>query len=122
MTLTPRSRLAAAKAGKMVLCEKPLGRTAEEAKAMVDAVEKAKVRTWSGTTTGAFPPLVLLKKLLDEDRFGRNLSLSFPVLAGLDHLAGSASGRRGLWRLDSAVSGSVSPETCWPTTLIWRYG
>src|ERR1700694_4602513 len=35
--------IAAAKAGKMVLCEKPLGRTAEEAKAMVDAVEKAKV-------------------------------------------------------------------------------
>ena len=33
----------AAKAGKMVLCEKPLGRNAKEAKAMVDAVEKAKV-------------------------------------------------------------------------------
>ena len=33
--------IAAAKAGKMVLCEKPLGRTAEEAKAMVDAVETA---------------------------------------------------------------------------------
>ena len=33
--------IAAAKAGKMVLCEKPLGRTAEEARAMVDAVESA---------------------------------------------------------------------------------
>ena len=35
--------IAAAKAGKMVLCEKPLGRNAEEARAMVDAVEKANV-------------------------------------------------------------------------------
>lgn len=35
--------IAAAKAGKMVMCEKPLGRTAEEAKKMVDAVEDAGV-------------------------------------------------------------------------------
>src|SRR5262245_32568728 len=35
--------IAAAKAGKMVMCEKPLGRTAKEAQAMVDAVEKAGV-------------------------------------------------------------------------------
>jgi len=35
--------IAAAKAGKMVLCEKPLGRSAEEARAMVDAIEKANV-------------------------------------------------------------------------------
>ena len=35
--------IAAAKAGKMVLCEKPLGRTAAEAKGMVDAVKSANV-------------------------------------------------------------------------------
>src|SRR3982751_3874853 len=33
--------IAAAKAGKMVMCEKPLGRNAVEAKQMVDAVEAA---------------------------------------------------------------------------------
>src|ERR1035438_999297 len=33
--------IAASKAGKMVLCEKPLGRTANEARSMVDAVEAA---------------------------------------------------------------------------------
>jgi myo-inositol 2-dehydrogenase/D-chiro-inositol 1-dehydrogenase len=35
--------IAAAKAGKMVMCEKPLGRNAKEAKEMVEAVEKAGV-------------------------------------------------------------------------------
>src|SRR5712671_108584 len=35
--------IAAAKAGKIVMCEKPLGRTSAEAGAMVDAVESAKV-------------------------------------------------------------------------------
>jgi len=35
--------VAAARAGKMVLCEKPLGRTAKEAGTMVDAVESAHV-------------------------------------------------------------------------------
>ena len=43
--------IAAAKAGKMVMCEKPLGRNAKEAAAMVAAVEKAGCRTASGTTT-----------------------------------------------------------------------
>ncbi|HMY72282.1 MAG TPA: Gfo/Idh/MocA family oxidoreductase, partial [Blastocatellia bacterium] len=35
--------IAAAQAGKMVMCEKPLGRTAAEAKTMVEAVEAANV-------------------------------------------------------------------------------
>src|SRR5438309_3257354 len=34
--------VAAAKAGKMVLCEKPLGRTAAEGRTMFDAVEASK--------------------------------------------------------------------------------
>jgi len=36
--------IAAAKAGKMILCEKPLARTVAEAKEMVDAIEKAGVK------------------------------------------------------------------------------
>ena len=63
--------IAAAKAGKMVLCEKPLGRTAAEGKAMVDAIEAANVPNMVWYNYRRVPALVLLKQLLDEGRFGR---------------------------------------------------
>ena len=63
--------IAAAQAGKMVLCEKPLGRTAEEAKSMVDAVEKASVPNMAWYNYRRVPAVVMLKHLLEEDRFGR---------------------------------------------------
>ena len=43
--------IAAAKAGKMILCEKPLAMNAAEGEEMCPAVEKAEVvATWFGTT------------------------------------------------------------------------
>ena len=39
--------------GKMVLCEKPLGRSLPEAEAMAAARARRGCRRWSGTTTGA---------------------------------------------------------------------
>ncbi len=63
--------IAAAKAGKMVLCEKPLGRTAAEAKTMTDAVKAANVPNMVWYNYRRVPAVVLLKQLLDEGRFGR---------------------------------------------------
>ena len=63
--------IAAAEAGKMVMCEKPLGRNAEEAKAMVAAVEAAKVPNAVWYNYRRVPAVVLLKEWLDEGRFGR---------------------------------------------------
>ena len=55
----------------MVLCEKPLGRTADEARRMVDAVEKAGVRNMVWYNYRRVPAVLLLKRMFEEDRFGR---------------------------------------------------
>ncbi len=43
--------IAAAQAGKIVMCEKPLSLTVDEARAMVDAAQPT-FRRWCGSTTG----------------------------------------------------------------------
>src|SRR3989441_4740379 len=63
--------IAAARAGKMVLCEKPLGRTAAESASMVEAVEAAGVRNMVWYNYRRVPAVVLLKDLIEQGRFGR---------------------------------------------------
>ena len=115
--------IAAAKAGKMVLCEKPLGRTAAEAKAMVDAVEAANVPNMVWYNYRRVPAVVLLKQLLDEGRFGRIFHYRSQFPAGLDHLAATcrkAAKACGVWMSPSPAA--ASPATCSRTTSIWPCG
>jgi len=98
--------IAAAKAGKSVLCEKPLGRTAGEAEAMVDAVESAGVPNMVWYNYRRVPAMTLLKKLLDEGRFGRIFHYRSQFLQDWTISQDLPQGGEGLWRLDSAVAGS----------------
>src|SRR5262245_3200821 len=63
--------IAAARAGKMVMCEKPLARTAAEAEGMVAAVESAGVPNSVWYNYRRVPAVVLLKQLIDEGKLGR---------------------------------------------------
>jgi len=63
--------VAAAKRGKIVLCEKPLGRAVQESKAMTEAVESARVANMVWYNYRRVPALALLKQMLDTGRFGR---------------------------------------------------
>jgi predicted dehydrogenase len=63
--------LAAAAAGKMVMCEKPLGRNAAEAASMAGAVERAQVPNMVWYNYRRVPAVVLAKQLIDEGRLGR---------------------------------------------------
>jgi myo-inositol 2-dehydrogenase/D-chiro-inositol 1-dehydrogenase len=98
--------VAAAKAGKMVLCEKPLGRTAAEGKTMFDAVEASKSPNMVWYNYRRVPALVLLKDLLDEGRFGRIFHYRTQFLQDWTISQDLPQGGEGLWRLDSLVAGS----------------
>src|SRR5579863_920365 len=63
--------IAAAAAGKMVMCEKPLGRNGAEAEKMVAAVEAAKVANMVWYNYRRVPAVTLAKQLVDEGRLGR---------------------------------------------------
>jgi len=63
--------IAAAKAGKHVICEKPLGRTAAEAKAMLEAVQAAGVKHACAFNYRFVPAVRLARDLIHEGRLGR---------------------------------------------------
>jgi myo-inositol 2-dehydrogenase/D-chiro-inositol 1-dehydrogenase len=98
--------IAAAKAGKMVMCEKPLGRNAAEARAMVEAVEAAKVPNTVWYNYRRVPAVTLLKHLIDEGRFGRIFHYRAKFLQDWTISQDLPQGGEGLWRLDVAVAGS----------------
>ncbi len=98
--------IAAAQAGKMVMCEKPLGRTAEEALAMVEAVEAAKVPNTVWYNYRRVPAVTMLKNLIDEGRFGRIFHYRAKFLQDWTISQDLPQGGEGLWCLDVAVAGS----------------
>jgi myo-inositol 2-dehydrogenase/D-chiro-inositol 1-dehydrogenase len=98
--------IAAAKAGKMVMCEKPLARTAAEGKSMVDAVDAASVANMVWYNYRRVPALALLKQLIDEGRFGRIFHYRSQFLQDWTISSELPQGGEGLWRLDAAVAGS----------------
>lgn len=63
--------IAAANAGKMVICEKPLANTVEEAQAMVDAVKKNNVPNAVCFNYRRIPAIALIKKMIEEGRLGK---------------------------------------------------
>ena len=115
--------IAAAKAGKMVLCEKPLARTAAEAKPMVDAVENAKVREHGLVQ---LPPCARRGAVEAAHRrrpAGQDLPLSREVPSGLDHFSGSSARRRGaLAPGRGGGRAAASPAICSRTTSTRPYG
>ena len=63
--------IAAAKAGKHVFCEKPLGNTAEEAKRMLDAVNEAGVKNMVWFNYRANPAISFAKQLINDGVVGK---------------------------------------------------
>lgn len=98
--------IAAAKAGKMVVCEKPLAMNVKEAEAMVKAVEKYKVPNMVWFNYRRVPSIALAKQLVDEGRIGRPFHYRATYLQDWTIAADVPQGGAALWRLDADVAGS----------------
>ena len=98
--------IAAAKAGKMVLCEKPLARDVAESLPMVEAIEKAGVANTVWYNYRRVPAVTLAKKLIDEGRLGKIFHYRANFLQDWTISEDLPQGGEGLWRLDAKAAGS----------------
>jgi myo-inositol 2-dehydrogenase/D-chiro-inositol 1-dehydrogenase len=98
--------IAAARAGKMVTCEKPLSRSAAETATMVKAVEAAGVRNMAWYIYRRVPAVMLAKQLIDEGRLGKIFHYRAKFLQDWTISAALPQGGDSLWRLDAKVAGS----------------
>ena len=98
--------IAAAEAGKAILCEKPLSLTGKEGEAMVKAVEKAKVPNMVWYNYRRVPAVALAKDMIDEGRVGKVYHYRANFLQDWTISEDLPQGGEGLWRLDAKVAGS----------------
>ncbi len=98
--------IAAAQAGKMIICEKPLARTGKEAEPMVKAVEKAGVTNLVSFNYRRVPAIALAKKLIDEGRLGRIFHYRANFLQDWTISTKVPQGGMATWRLDVKAAGS----------------
>ncbi|RFS17368.1 Gfo/Idh/MocA family protein [Emticicia sp. C21] len=98
--------IAAAKAGKMILCEKPLSRNLEEGQAMVDAIEAAGVQSTVWYNYRRLPAVTLAKQIVDSGKLGKIYHYRANFLQDWTISADLPQGGTGLWRMDSEAAGS----------------
>ncbi|PHX73803.1 MAG: oxidoreductase [Chitinophagaceae bacterium] len=98
--------IAAAAAGKMILCEKPLARNLAESQTMVDAIEKAGVANTVWYNYRRLPAVTLAKQLVDSGKLGKIFHYRANFLQDWTINANLPQGGEGLWRMDAAVAGS----------------
>ncbi len=98
--------IAAAKAGKMILCEKPLARDLAESQGMVDAIEKAGVKNTVWYNYRRIPAVTLAKQIIDSGKLGKIYHYRANFLQDWTINENLPQGGEGLWRMDAAVAGS----------------
>ena len=94
--------IAAAEAGKVVFCEKPLANTVAEAEQMLAAVERAGVIHMLCHNYRRAPAVALAKRIIDEGRIGRIHHYRGTYLQ--DWIVDPQAPR--VWRLEKAKAGS----------------
>lgn len=103
--------LAAAAAGKIILCEKPLSRNLAEGEKMVEAIEKAGIGGIPLKTTVWYnyrrlPAVSLAKQIIDSGKLGKIYHYRANFLQDWTISADLPQGGEGLWRMDVEAAGS----------------
>lgn len=98
--------IAAAKAGKMILCEKPLSMNAEEGEEMCQAVEAAGVANMVWYNYRRVPAVTLAKQIIDSGKLGKIFHYRANFLQDWTINADVPQGGTATWRLDVDAAGS----------------
>lgn len=98
--------IAAARAGKAVLCEKPLAMNVAEGEEMCAEIERAGVPNMVWYNYRRVPAVTLARQLINEGRLGRIFHYRANFLQDWTISAEVPQGGNGLWRLDAAAAGS----------------
>lgn len=98
--------IAAAQAGKMVACEKPLARNEAEAAPMVEAVEKAGVANMVWYNYRRVPAVTLIKQVVASGKLGKIFHYRANFLQDWTISPDVPQGGAGTWRLDIDAAGS----------------
>jgi predicted dehydrogenase len=98
--------IAAARAGKMVLCEKPLSLDGPQGEEMVRVVEETGVPNTVWYNYRRVPAVSLAKQIIDSGELGRIFHYRANFLQDWTISADLPQGGAGLWRLDAKAAGS----------------
>lgn len=98
--------LAAAAAGKAIICEKPLARSAAESLRMVKAVEEAGVPNFVSFNYRRIPAVTLAKQIIDSGKLGRIFHYRANFLQDWTINAEVPQGGKDTWRLSVEEAGS----------------
>lgn len=98
--------IAAAEAGKMILCEKPLSRSLAEGEKMVAAIEKAGVANTVWYNYRRLPAVTLAKQIIDSGKLGKIFHYRANFLQDWTISPDLPQGGAGTWRLDAEAAGS----------------
>ncbi len=97
--LHAEAAIAAARAGKIVLCEKPLANTVREAKEMVEAAKNVPTMVWFNYRR--VPAVAYAKQLIEEGR----LAQIFHYRGSYQQQWGADTSRPASWKMDPAQAG-----------------
>jgi myo-inositol 2-dehydrogenase/D-chiro-inositol 1-dehydrogenase len=98
--------MAAADAGKMVLCEKPLARNLAEATRMVECARKAGVPTMVWYNYRRIPAVTFAKHIIGAGKLGKIYHYRAKFLQDWTISKDVPQGGTALWRLDAQAAGS----------------